>query len=91
MIYRAVCLQLPESALRDLVVATIAVKYAQSNSVCYAKNGQVTSCHSPDGQLFYQMVFKNPAASGPTPAEMENLPNFAPLGLSVFAQSLGGW
>lgn len=34
--------QLPESALRDLIVATIAVKYTQSNSVCYAKNGQVT-------------------------------------------------
>uniref|UniRef100_A0A2K5Q1L5 Bifunctional purine biosynthesis protein ATIC n=1 Tax=Cebus imitator TaxID=2715852 RepID=A0A2K5Q1L5_CEBIM len=32
---------LPESALRDLIVATIAVKYTQSNSVCYAKNGQV--------------------------------------------------
>ncbi|XP_044533931.1 bifunctional purine biosynthesis protein ATIC-like [Gracilinanus agilis] len=32
---------LPESAIRDLIVATIAVKYTQSNSVCYAKNGQV--------------------------------------------------
>lgn len=32
---------LPESALRDLIVATIAVKYTQSNSVCYAKDGQV--------------------------------------------------
>lgn len=32
---------LPESALRDLIVATVAVKYTQSNSVCYAKNGQV--------------------------------------------------
>lgn len=30
-----------ESALRDLTVATIAVKYTQSNSVCYALNGQV--------------------------------------------------
>uniref|UniRef100_A0A673APN5 Bifunctional purine biosynthesis protein ATIC n=1 Tax=Sphaeramia orbicularis TaxID=375764 RepID=A0A673APN5_9TELE len=29
------------NAVRDLVVATIAVKYTQSNSVCYAKNGQV--------------------------------------------------
>lgn len=27
--------------LTDLVVATIALKYTQSNSVCYAKNGQV--------------------------------------------------
>lgn len=32
---------LPESAKRDLIVATIAVKYTQSNSVCYALNGQV--------------------------------------------------
>ncbi|KAH8837543.1 bifunctional phosphoribosylaminoimidazolecarboxamide formyltransferase/IMP cyclohydrolase [Pyricularia oryzae] len=31
---------LPESALRDLTVATIALKYTQSNSVCYAANGQ---------------------------------------------------
>ena len=27
--------------MRDLIVATIAVKYTQSNSVCYAKRGQV--------------------------------------------------
>ncbi|BFZ22787.1 hypothetical protein BsWGS_25826 [Bradybaena similaris] len=33
--------KLPEEALRDLIVATIALKYTQSNSVCYAKNGQV--------------------------------------------------
>lgn len=32
---------LPESALRDMTVATIALKYTQSNSVCYALNGQV--------------------------------------------------
>lgn len=32
---------LPESALRDLTVATIALKYTQSNSVCYATRGQV--------------------------------------------------
>ena len=31
---------LPEFALRDLTVATTAVKYTQSNSVCYAFNGQ---------------------------------------------------
>ncbi len=31
----------PEFALRDLTVATIALKYTQSNSVCYARNGQV--------------------------------------------------
>ncbi|XP_036419942.1 bifunctional purine biosynthesis protein PURH [Colossoma macropomum] len=32
---------LSERALRDLIVASIAVKYTQSNSVCYAKDGQV--------------------------------------------------
>ncbi|KAJ5915173.1 AICARFT/IMPCHase bienzyme [Penicillium verhagenii] len=31
----------PEAALRDLTVATIALKYTQSNSVCYALNGQI--------------------------------------------------
>lgn len=34
-------LKLSEEAVRDLAVATIAVKYTQSNSVCYAKDGQV--------------------------------------------------
>uniref|UniRef100_A0A3Q1IQ89 Bifunctional purine biosynthesis protein ATIC n=1 Tax=Anabas testudineus TaxID=64144 RepID=A0A3Q1IQ89_ANATE len=33
--------KLSEEAVRDLTVATIAVKYTQSNSVCYAKDGQV--------------------------------------------------
>lgn len=32
---------LPKNALTDLTVATIALKYTQSNSVCYAKNGQI--------------------------------------------------
>jgi phosphoribosylaminoimidazolecarboxamide formyltransferase / IMP cyclohydrolase len=32
---------LQDPALRDLTVATIALKYTQSNSVCYALNGQV--------------------------------------------------
>jgi len=32
---------IPEDAARDLTVATIAVKYTQSNSVCYAVRGQV--------------------------------------------------
>ena len=33
---------LPESAVRDLIVASIALKYTQSNSVCFAHHGQVT-------------------------------------------------
>ncbi|XP_046846351.1 bifunctional purine biosynthesis protein ATIC-like [Xenia sp. Carnegie-2017] len=33
--------EISDEALRDLVVATVALKYTQSNSVCYAKNGQV--------------------------------------------------
>lgn len=32
---------IPADGVRDLIVATLAVKYTQSNSVCYAKNGQV--------------------------------------------------
>ena len=32
---------LPESAKRDLLIALIALKYTQSNSICYAKDGQV--------------------------------------------------
>lgn len=32
---------LSDSALRDLTVATISLKYTQSNSVCYALNGQI--------------------------------------------------
>ncbi|KAL4708298.1 hypothetical protein ACJJTC_007704 [Scirpophaga incertulas] len=32
---------MPQSAVRDLIVATIALKYTQSNSVCYARDGQV--------------------------------------------------
>ena len=31
---------LPESAVRDLIVALITLKYTQSNSVCFAKDGQ---------------------------------------------------
>ena len=32
--------ELPESAKRDLIVSLITLKYTQSNSVCYAKDGQ---------------------------------------------------
>jgi len=32
---------LPENAVRDMIVAWITLKYTQSNSVCYALNGQV--------------------------------------------------
>ena len=31
-----------DDATRDLIVASITLKYTQSNSVCYAKGGQVT-------------------------------------------------
>lgn len=34
-------LQLPESAVRDLIVATLALKYTQSNSVAYAYHGAI--------------------------------------------------
>lgn len=32
---------LSESAMRDLIISLITLKYTQSNSVCYAKDGQV--------------------------------------------------
>ncbi|MBR6954934.1 MAG: phosphoribosylaminoimidazolecarboxamide formyltransferase [Clostridia bacterium] len=32
--------ELPESAVRDLLIALITLKYTQSNSVCYVKGGQ---------------------------------------------------
>lgn len=32
--------ELPESAVRDLIISLITLKYTQSNSVCYAYNGQ---------------------------------------------------
>ncbi len=33
--------ELPESAIRDMLIAWITLKYTQSNSVCYAVDGQV--------------------------------------------------
>jgi len=35
---------LPESAVRDLIIAMITLKYTQSNSVCYVSDGQVIGC-----------------------------------------------
>lgn len=35
------CKEIPAEAKRDLVISLIALKYTQSNSVCYAKDGQV--------------------------------------------------
>ena len=32
--------ELPEEAKRDLIIALITLKYTQSNSVCFAKDGQ---------------------------------------------------
>ena len=32
--------EIPEDAVRDLLIALITLKYTQSNSVCYAKDGQ---------------------------------------------------
>ena len=32
--------EIPEDAVRDLLIALITLKYTQSNSVCYVKDGQ---------------------------------------------------
>ncbi len=34
------CKRIPEEAKRDLTIALVTLKYTQSNSVCYAKDGQ---------------------------------------------------
>ncbi|NLU52964.1 MAG: phosphoribosylaminoimidazolecarboxamide formyltransferase [Clostridiaceae bacterium] len=36
--------ELPAEAIRDLIVATITLKYTQSNSICFAYDGQVIGC-----------------------------------------------
>jgi len=33
--------EIPESAMRDLIIATITLKFTQSNSICFAYGGQV--------------------------------------------------
>ena len=35
---------IPSEAIRDLIIATITLKYTQSNSVCFAYDGQVIGC-----------------------------------------------
>lgn len=53
---------LPESAIRDLIVATIALKYTQSNSVAYARDGQVKKCklfYTKDNIIIYKYFLGN--------------------------------
>ncbi|XP_015758278.1 PREDICTED: bifunctional purine biosynthesis protein PURH-like [Acropora digitifera] len=52
--------ELPESALRDLIVASIALKYTQSNSVCYAKDGQVNRMLQDTDKKSWQDMFDDP-------------------------------
>lgn len=35
---------IPEEAIQDLILSMITLKYTQSNSVCYARDGQITGC-----------------------------------------------
>ena len=53
---------LPESAKRDLLIATITLKYTQSNSVCYAYDGQAIGIGA--GQ---QSRVHAPEPAGPRP------------------------
>ena len=39
--------ELPEDAKRDLIIALITLKYTQSNSVCFAKDGQAIGVGVP--------------------------------------------
>ncbi|MEW9701807.1 phosphoribosylaminoimidazolecarboxamide formyltransferase [Paenibacillus sp. SI8] len=36
--------ELPESAKRDLIISMVTLKYTQSNSVCFAYDGQIIGC-----------------------------------------------
>ena len=36
--------EMPPEAIRDLLIATITLKYTQSNSICFAYDGQVIGC-----------------------------------------------
>lgn len=36
--------ELPDSAIRDMILSMITLKYTQSNSVCYVSGGQVIGC-----------------------------------------------
>ncbi len=36
--------ELPEDAIRDMILSMITLKYTQSNSVCYVSGGQVIGC-----------------------------------------------
>ena len=40
--------ELPESAKRDMLIALITLKYTQSNSVCYVKDGQACLLYTSD-------------------------------------------
>ena len=42
---------LPDDAKRDMIVSLITLKYTQSNSVCYAKDGQSPPRRQHGGQL----------------------------------------
>lgn len=43
---------LPEAVVRDLIVSLITLKYTQSNSVCYAKDGQAIGVGAGQRQEF---------------------------------------
>ena len=44
--------ELPESAKRDMLIALITLKYTQSNSVCYVKDGQAIGVGAGNGPAY---------------------------------------
>ena len=44
--------ELPQEAKRDLLIALITLKYTQSNSVCYAKDGQAIGIGAVSHSLY---------------------------------------
>ncbi len=67
------CQDLPQAAKIDMMVALITLKYTQSNSVCYVKDGQAIGVgaghplYPPGGRQGRQLVAP-PAPPGPGPA-----------------------
>ena len=73
---------LPESAVRDLIVALITLKYTQSNSVCYAVDGQAIGVGAgaavphplhPAGRQQGRHLAPAPARKGAGPAVLAHI------------------
>lgn len=75
---------IPADAQRDLIIALITLKYTQSNSVCYAKDGQAIGigagqqsrihCYPPGRKQSRYLVFAPTPESNESALERKNTP-----------------